>query len=306
MNETIFDSYMKAGEIAATARDEGVAHIKPGVSFREIVDQIESVILENGAEIAFPTNISVNHLAAHFTPNIDDVHLFRKGDVVKVDVGAHVDGYIADTAVTIEVETEKFTSLKQASKDALDQAIELMKPGVRLSLIGSTVEKTIKKFGFNPIDNLTGHSLNRYNLHSGMSIPSISSMSFQRRPRKDDVIAVEPFATTGSGHVISGNGSNIYLLKQGVNFRRLRDGRSRLMIKKLHHHFRSLPFASRWCENLFSNVDVSLIWLEQKGMIHHFPQLIEQNKGIVSQMEHTMILTEDGCQVTTYGKNERN
>jgi len=305
MNEDVFNKYMKAGQIAADARDTGAAYIKPGVSFHEIVDRIESKIIDNGAGIAFPTNISINHIAAHFTPLKNDNHVFKKGDVVKIDVGAHINGYIADTAITIEIETDKFKPLLKASAEALDQAIQLMKPGIKLSQIGKNVEKTIHKYGFKPIDNLTGHSLNRYNLHSGMSVPSVASMSFQRKPRKDDVIAVEPFATTGSGHVISGKGSNIYLLKNKTNLRRLRDRRSRLLIKKLQHHFHSLPFASRWCEGVIPNVDLSLNWLEQKGMIHHFPQLIEQNKGMVSQKEHTMIITEDGCQVTTYGKNEQ-
>lgn len=302
MNDDVFEKYMKAGEIAATARDKGASHIKAGVTYKEIVNEIEHLIMDNGAGIAFPTNIAVNHIAAHFTPPLDDDHVFRAGDLVKVDVGAHIDGYIADTAITIEIETDEQTDLRQASADALDQAISLMKPGVKLSEIGKKVEQTIQGYGFKPIDNLTGHSLNRYNLHSGMSIPSVSSMSFHRKPRKDDVIAVEPFATTGSGHVVSGKGSHIYLLKSGKNFRRLRDRRSRVMMKKLQHHFRSLPFASRWCEGIVPNVPVSLNWLEQKGMIHHFPQLLEQNTGLVSQKEHTMIITEDGCQVTTYGK----
>lgn len=304
MNEDVFDKYMKAGKIAATARDEGAALIKPGVLFKEVVEKIESVITNNGAGISFPTNISVNHIAAHYTPLKEDKRVFHKGDVVKVDVGSHVDGYIADTAITIEVETDKYSSLRNASADALANAIQLMRPGVKPSEIGETVEKTIRDYDFNPIDNLTGHSLNRYNLHSGMSIPSVSSMTFQRKPRKDDVIAVEPFATDGSGHVISGQGSNIYLLKGGMNFRRLRDRRSRLMIKKLQRRFRSLPFASRWCEGVIPNENRSLQWLVQKGMIHHFPQLVEQNKGMVSQKEHTMIITNEGCKVTTYGKNQ--
>lgn len=304
MNDDVFEKYMKAGQIAATARDKGSALIKAGVSYKKVVDEIEHIIKKNGAGIAFPTNMAVNHIAAHFTPPVDDEHVFQEGDIVKVDVGAHIDGYIADTALTVEIETDDHSELRQASAEALGQAIKLMKPGVKLSEIGKKVEETIKGYGFKPIDNLTGHSLNRYNLHSGMSIPSIASMSFQRKPRQDDVIAVEPFATTGSGHVVSGKGSHIYILKGGMNFRRLRDRRSRVMMKKLQHHFRSLPFASRWCEGILPNTSVSLRWLEQKGMVHHFPQLLEQNRGLVSQKEHTMIITEDGCQVTTYGKNE--
>jgi methionyl aminopeptidase len=305
MNDDVLEKYIRAGEIAALARDEGAAHVKDGVSFTEIVEKIESIITGKGAGIAFPTNIALNHIAAHFTPSTADEQVFQKGDIVKIDVGAHVDGFIADTAVTIEVDSEEFSSLINASAEALDTAITLMKPGVKLSELGKQVEKKIHEYGFKPIDNLTGHSLNRYNLHSGMSIPSVATMSIQRKPRVDDVVAVEPFATTGSGHVISGKGSNIYLLKSGMNFRRLRDQRSRVMIKKLQYQFRSLPFASRWCEGIIPNVDGSLQWLEQKGMVHHYPQLIEQNKGMVSQKEHTMIITENGCQVTTYGKHEQ-
>jgi len=305
MNDDVFEKYMNAGEIAAIARDEGAAGVREGVSYTEIVEKIESMISNKGASIAFPTNISINHIAAHFTPSTGDKQVFHKGDIVKIDVGAHIDGYIADTAVTIEVETDKYSSLLTASVEALHTAITLMKPGVKLSEVGKQVENKIHEYGFKPIDNLTGHSLNRYNLHSGMSIPSIATMSIQRKPRVDDVVAVEPFATTGSGHVISGKGSHIYLLKSGMNFRRLRDNKSRIMMKKLHHQFRSLPFASRWCEGIIPNVDVSLLWLEQKGMVHHYPQLIEQNNGMVSQKEHTMIITENGCQVTTYGKHER-
>ncbi len=305
MNDDVFEKYVKAGEIAAIARDEGASAVKAGVTFTEIVEKIESIITGKGASIAFPTNISVNHIAAHFTPTTADKQVFHTGDIVKIDVGAHMDGFIADTAVTIEVESDEYASLIQASAEALEKAITMIKPGVKLSEVGKEVEHKIHEYGFKPIDNLTGHSLNRYNLHSGMSIPSIATMSIQRKPRVDDVVAVEPFATTGSGHVISGKGSHIYLLQSGMNFRRLRDNKSRVMIKKLQHHFRSLPFASRWCEGVIPNVDMSLQWLEQKGMVHHYPQLIEQNKGMVSQKEHTMIITEDGCQVTTYGKHER-
>ena len=305
MNEEIREHYMNAGAIAAEARDATIEKVKPGVRYIDIVHLVEHIIHEKGARPAFPVNISVNSIAAHFTPLDDDNQVFQEGDLVKIDVGVHVEGYIADTALTLEVDTDNNSSLIQASAEALNEAIQLVKPGVSPSTIGKKVEKTITKYSMKPIDNLTGHSLNRYNLHSGMSIPSIASMTFQRRPKTDDVVAVEPFATTGSGHVISGRGSNIYMLKNSVNFRRLRDHRSRLILKKLQHEFKTLPFASRWCHDVISNVDVSLHWLEQKGMIHHFPQLIEQNKGMVSQKEHTMIITDDGCQVTTYGKDER-
>lgn len=304
MDEEIRNKYFKAGEIAALARDKGVEKVKPGVSLLEITTYIESLIYSNNAKPAFPVNLARNHIAAHFTPNPKNTQVFGEGDLVKIDVGAHIDGYIADTAVTIEVGTDNHSSLCDASKEALKQAILMMKPGVSLSKIGETVEKTITSYGFKPIENLTGHSLNRFHLHAGLSIPNVPSMNLLKKPHVDDVIAIEPFATDGYGRVISGKGSNIYLAHASGSLRGLREKRSKLQIKRIKKEFNSLPFAFRWCEKLFSNADVSIQRLTYLGLLHHFPQLIEQNKGMVSQKEHTVIVTKNGCEITTLGKNE--
>jgi methionyl aminopeptidase len=304
MNEEIYDKYHKAGQIAAYARDEGAKRIKPGVPLIEVVSFVENSIIERGASLAFPTNIAINDMAAHFTPKDDETLIFRSGDIVKLDVGAHIDGYIADTAVTIEVETSDHETLLKASEEALDKAIRLMKPGISLSTIGKNVQEIIHSYGFKPIENLTGHSLNRYTLHAGLSIPSVPSMGLRGGPKEGDAIAVEPFATNGSGRVISGNGSNIYLVNSGLHLRRIRDQRTKQYINILKQHFKTLPFSYRWCPPYIPNTEGVLQRLSYYGLIHHYPQLLEQNHGLVSQKEHTMIITKDGCEVTTYGKSE--
>jgi methionyl aminopeptidase len=304
MDEEIKNKYYRSGEIAALARDKGATKVKPGTTLLSVAKYIESIILSNGAEPAFPVNISLNNIAAHYTPRCEDTKMFQSGDLVKIDVGAHIDGYIADTAITIEVKTDNYCPLCEASDNALNQVLRKIKPGISLSTIGQIVKKTITSYGFKPIENLTGHSMNRFHLHSGLSIPNVPSTNILKKPRVNDVIAIEPFATDGYGRVVSGKGSNIYQIKKSPHLRTLRDKRSKAQIKKIKNEFHTLPFAYRWCEKFISNTEITLKRLIHQGLLHHFPQLIEQNNGIVSQKEHTVIITNNSCEITTLGKNE--
>jgi len=300
MDDEVYEKYKLAGKIAGESRDYGAELVKEGVSFLEVADKVESKIIKEGAGIAFPTNISVNELAAHFSPRHNETDLFfKKGDVVKIDVGAHVDGYIADTAMTVEVGSNKYNDMIKASKKALENAIDIMKANVSLSNIGETIEETINSYGFKPIENLTGHSLEKYSLHAGMSIPNVSEKLNIVKIKTDDVIAVEPFATDGAGHVISGENSNIYRNVKTVKSRFIRDKKTRILAMRLNKKFNTLPFAERWCATLFSNTEITLKKLLFAGCIKHYPQLIDEKKGIVTQAEHTVIIHEDCCEVTT-------
>jgi len=299
MDEEIYNKYKLAGKIAAEARDYGINLIKPDLSFLELANSVESKIIDLGAEIAFPVNISINEIAAHYSPRHDDKLVIKKGDVVKLDVGAHIDGYIADTAKTTEVETNNYSDMIKASEEALSAAIELMKADVNLTEIGKKVQDTINSFGFKPISNLTGHKLEKYCLHSGLSIPSVPDMLHKTKPKVDDAIAIEPFATDGAGHVTSGDGSNIYLCNESIRSRFVRDHKSKKLYSILKNNFSSLPFAQRWSEKIFTNSDTALRKLAFHGLVKHYPQLIDLKKGIVTQKEHTVIVNEDGCEVIT-------
>ncbi|MCJ7571200.1 MAG: type II methionyl aminopeptidase [Candidatus Thermoplasmatota archaeon] len=300
IDKNTLEKYRIAGRIAAEARDYGASLVKPSVKLLEVAEKVEARIHQKGADIAFPVNISLNEIAAHYTPRNDDKQVFNKGDIVKLDVGAHIDGYIADTALTIEVETNNYTDMIKAADESLKIAIDMVKPDINLSELGKTVQETIKRFGFTPIDNLTGHSLQRYILHSDMSIPSVPDVLNNKRPKIGDVIAIEPFATDGRGHVISGQGSNIYLCEKTIRSKFTRDKRANIWYNRTYKKFGSLPFAQRWINNVFeNNSDIILNRLSFLGMIKHYPQLVEQKKGIVTQKEHTVIITENGCEVTT-------
>ena len=299
MDDLIYDNYKRAGAIAADARDYGVSLIKPGAKFLDVTTLIEQRIVKNNAGLAFPVNIAVNSLAAHYSPWHDDPLLFKKGDVVKLDVGAHVNGYIADTAVTIELETHTYDSMIRASEEALTKVIELLNPDIPLGDAGRIIETTITSYGFKPINNLMGHGLGRYELHSGVSIPNVGALGGKSKLNKGDVVAIEPFATNGAGHVISGGGSNIYICKDTIKAKFIREHKTKTMFDKLQSHFGTLPFAQRWFHTLFPKDDIFMKKLAFLGVIKQYPQLLEAKGGIVTQKEHTVIIRDNGCEVIT-------
>lgn len=300
MDEAIYQQYKRAGTIAANARDYGVTLLKPGARFLDVAIAVETKIQQNGAGLAFPVNIALNTLAAHYSPRHNDPLIFKKGDVVKLDVGAHVNGYIADTAITVELETHTYDSMIRASSEALENAIKLLTPQTPLREIGKTIEQTITSKGFKPIDNLMGHGLDHFELHSGISIPNVGSLGGKNKLKDGDVVAIEPFATNGAGHVISGDGSNIYLCNESLKAKFIRDSRTKIIFEKMMTHFTTLPFAERWCHDLFPNGgDLALKKLTFLGLTKHYPQLFEAKGGMVTQKEHTVIVREDGCEVIT-------
>jgi methionyl aminopeptidase len=300
MDEEIYTKYKRAGTIAADARDYGVTLLKPGARLLDITTAIESRITNNGAGLAFPVNIALNTLAAHYSPRHDDQRILKHSDVVKLDVGAHVNGYIADTAITVELETHVYDMMIKASSDALENAIRILSSKTPLRKVGEAIEHTITSYGFKPIDNLMGHGLDRFQLHSGISIPNIGSSGSKNTLKEGDVIAIEPFATNGAGHVISGDGSNIYLCNESLKAKFIRDNKIKIMFEKMTTHFTTLPFAERWCHHLFPNgSDLALKKLSFLGLTKHYPQLLEGKSGMVTQKEHTVIIRDDRCEVIT-------
>lgn len=299
MDETVYENYKSAGKIAADARDYGVTLLKPGARYLDVATMVEKRITDKGAGLAFPVNIALNNLAAHYSPRHDDPLVFKTGDVVKLDVGSHVSGYIADTAVTVELETHQYDKMIQASSEALEKVINVLNTEVSLGEIGRLVENTIGSYGYKPISNLMGHGLARYQLHSGISIPNVGSLGGKTKLRDGDVIAVEPFATNGAGHVLSGEGSNIYLCKDTLKAKFIRDIKAKTLFEKIHSHFGSLPFAQRWCHTLSPKDDLALKKLSILGVTKQYPQLLEAKGGMVTQKEHTVIIQENTCEVIT-------
>jgi len=288
---------MKAGEIGSRALKKGYDMIEEGVTYLEVVEKVEKYILERGAGLAFPTNISVNDVAAHYTPkHTDTKKVFTVGDVVKIDVGAHVDGYIADNAMTKEVGTDVHTRLIKASEEALSNAIQSVVPERKVMEIGGVAGNTIHKRGFSPIMNLTGHSLSQYVLHSGVSIPNYKDDSNTDVVSEGMAVAIEPFATTGKGFVGGNVPGNIF---RYVRDRKAKTPEAEKLLKYIKENFSTLPFTERWCEGVVDEPYRNLRHLLRGGIIMAYPILRETSGGIVSQREHTLLITNEGVKVTT-------
>ncbi len=293
--DEILEKYLLAGKIAATAREKASKLVKPGALVLDICNYAERLILESGAKLAFPCNISINDIAAHYTPIINDKTKIPKKGLVKIDVGAHIDGYIADTAKTVDIDGS-YPELTEASLKALETAISYMKPNESLSNIGKVIMKTINSYGFKPIRNLTGHLLQKYILHAGKSVPNVP-MSGMPRIHLDEVYAIEPFATNGAGTIFQINRGQIFSCIKKPTFFTSKSKRELWM--KLKSRFGSLPFAARWVSDLWKNPDERLHKLAKSHILYEYPPLIEYNHGLVSQWEHTVIVTDNEPIVTT-------
>ncbi len=289
--ELILEKYRSAGRILAEVRAEAAGLIKEGSPLLEVAEFVESGIRDKGGEPAFPCNLSRNEEAAHATPLVEDKAVFGKGDLVKLDIGVHIDGYIGDSAVTVDLSGDH-EALVKASEAALNEAIKIVRDGVSTIEIGEVIENTIREQGYKPVVNLTGHGLGRYNSHAPPSIPNVK-YEHGVILRENDVIAIEPFATDGGGKVVeSGNAEIFSLLKS----KPVRMREAKALLDKIKT-YQGLPFAKRWLPH--ERLDLALRALENAGIVRDYPVLREEEKGFVSQAEHTLIIKKDGCEVTT-------
>jgi methionyl aminopeptidase len=290
MNDEILEKYREAGLIAAKILRDGAKEIRIGTTYLDIVESIESRVIEEGAALAFPLNLSLNEDAAHDTASPGDPRIFAKGDVAKLDLGVHVDGYIADTATTIDLGVNSL--LVEASRQALEAAISIIRPGVPSGDLGVEIQSAIESRGYRPIANLTGHGLDHYILHRSPTIPNIGIKGGVVL-EEGMVFAIEPFATTGSGHVMEKTRKEIY---SQISSKPVRIPAGRAILEQIRDR-RGLPFSRRWLKE--RKMDLALPTLIRSQVLHVYPVLSDIPGSLVSQEEHTIIVTADGCIVTT-------
>lgn len=292
------EDYIKAGKIAAEVREMARGKDWIGKTVYEICEEIEGAIQKKGAKCAFPVNTSINEIAAHYTAEPNDPITITDADLIKIDLGAQINGYIADTAVTVCYDPQ-YDGLVQAAEDALSNAMSMIKVGVKASDIGRTIETTIKQMGFKPIANLSGHSLEQYTIHAGRSIPNIWSIGGFSLS-ENTAYACEPFVTTekGGGFVRNGKIKNIFALSSR---KKTKNEQADRLLDFIWEKFNMLPFALRWITKEWDEKEAreSLEYLIKKKAVQAYPVLIEINEQRVAQAEHTFIPNENGVTVTT-------
>ncbi|MGP6207534.1 type II methionyl aminopeptidase [Cuniculiplasma sp. SKW3] len=280
---------LEAGKLGRMALEYAQTLIEPGALFLDVAEKTENYIIENGGKPSFPLNLSINNEAAHYTPAPNDKKTFKTGDLVKVDIGAQVDGYISDNAASMEVGGKgQYSDLIDCSREALNAALKVLRPNVEIGKIGAAIGSKIESFGFKPVKNLGGHGIKRYDLHSTIFIPNYDDGN-GRRIEPGQLIAIEPFASTGIGMIHNGPGGNIYIFS----------GTKPKKGDPVIENFNTLPFAERWLARVMPDYKDYLrknLFMKQ---ISHFSVLKEHKGAMISQAEHTILFDGDQVIVTT-------
>ncbi len=288
------EKILKAGKIASQVKEYAKTIVKKDIILLEIAEKIEDKIIELGGKPGFPTNLSINEIAAHYTPPHDDET--KASGLIKIDLGVHVDGNLADTAFSVDLEDNKENKkLIEASQKALEKVAKFIKQGSKTNEIGYLIQKTIESYEFSPIINLSGHEMKKYELHAGLTIPNIDDK--REFILEKGTYAIEPFATKGGGRVRDGKPSGIYIL---IDEKNVRSPIAREILEFILEEYKTLPFCSRWLVKKFGTKALfGLKQLEQNENLHQFPQLIEISNQKVSQAENTFLIEKDKTISTT-------
>jgi methionyl aminopeptidase len=294
-----FDSYLEAGRIASRIRERVRKVDFSGKNLYDICENIEKEIISNAGIPAFPVNVSLNEIAAHYTAEPGDPTVVSNDDVLKVDIGVQVNGFIADTAVTVS-SNAKYQAMVASAESALNEAIKMAKLDVSSSAIGEVIERTISRSGFKPIQNLSGHSIEQYTIHAGKSIPNIRTFGSSFQLTANQAYAIEPFVTTrdAQGVVYEGKIRNIF----GVVSRKpTKDKNCDDFLQNIWDRFKTLPFTTRWLLSDYYERDARkmLEVLLKRKNIHAYPILVEGNYKVVAQAEHTIILKDNNTEIIT-------
>lgn len=297
MGEASVEEFEEAGKIGAKVREESKALINIGEGLLDIAETIEGMIREEGAQPAFPANVSINDIAAHYTPESGDKATIGEKDVVKIDLGVEINGALSDTAYTLDLGGEH-GKLVEAAETGLEKAIAAMKPGVTIGEIGGVVEDAIKGYGYRPIANLTGHRISTGILHTGIDVPSIRTDD-PYELQEGEIYAIEPFATDGRGFVSDSDQVEIFSLYMPG---KLRMRESRKVLNHIISRYGLLPFAERWLQQEFRSkllLKNALKEMLRMQVLKAYPVLKEAGGGVVAQAEHTVLIEEGGARILT-------
>ncbi|MBO3842444.1 MAG: type II methionyl aminopeptidase [Candidatus Brockarchaeota archaeon] len=295
LNEEEKEKYFAAGEIAKRVKKEARQRVKAGVRLVDLCEEIEGRIRQLGGLPAFPCNIGLDEVAAHFTPPPDFEGEIPQGSLVKVDLGVHVDGCIVDTAFTIPL-SQGDREIVEAAEKSLEKASGVLRSGVKINQIGEAVESVVKSRGFRVIRNLSGHQIDRFNLHAGLSIPNLKTFNMEKL-RRDMVVAIEPFVTLadGLGEVSEAGHVYIYRFK---HFPLDYKGGFSNQVGRMQSLFRTLPFCERWFSSVFKDAGGSVFnrIIEDLGKnLISYPVLVERSGRKIAQAEDTFLILEDSA-----------
>ncbi|MEM2953152.1 MAG: type II methionyl aminopeptidase [Candidatus Bathyarchaeia archaeon] len=297
-DEEAYKKLRLSGRILRETREELKGFVREKMPIIEICEKAEKLIQEKGGKPAFPCNVSINEIAAHYTSPPGDTRTVPEDSLVKVDIGAHVDGYVTDTAVTICF-NQDYRDLVKAAEQALKTAIDSIRPEMPTSTLGALIEKTIKSRGFKPISNLTGHQVGRYMIHAGTSLPNVAHISFSKL-RLGGTYAIEPFVTLQNAVGKVEDSAEVTIFRF-LKHKSLKNPHAKKLLRYIEENFKTLPFTERWLQGLTPKEHFKEAFQEllKAKAVMGYPVFIEVSRKPVAQAEHTVLIVEEGCVVLT-------
>ncbi|MCJ7613990.1 type II methionyl aminopeptidase [Candidatus Bathyarchaeota archaeon] len=296
--EEDLQKYQLAGKIAKKVREEIRRTVREGMPIIDICEKVEGLTREKGGKPAFPCNVSVNEIAAHYTSPPNDKQTIPEKAIVKVDIGVHVDGYIADTATSVCFDPE-YDDMVHTAEEALEKAVEMLRPGLSISRFGSTIQKAIKTRGYKPVSNLTGHLIKRYIIHAGKSLPNAFNISTSRI-KEGEIYGVEPFVTVAKATGRVENLCKAYIFRYSKN-KSLKNPYAKQILSHIRKNFQTLPFTERWLKEFSSSISYKSAFSEilSSKAVTSYPIFVEVSRNLVAQAEYTVMVVKDGCVVLT-------
>ena len=292
-----FENHRLAGNISKEIAPKARELVKVGAKLYDICENIENMILEKVGDkggLGFPCNVSLNNIAAHYSSPPGDETVIKDGDVVKVDYGIHIDGFISDHAFSVSLNPE-YDNLIVASREAVDAVLEAAGPGVMTNELGKIAEDKIRSFGYIPVIDLSGHLLEQYELHGRKIIPNIS-LEKGEKMEENEVYAMESFASTGTGRIHEMKVCYIYNIIPARTFPRSKPARK--ILKVINNKYKTLPFAKRWLlKDVGFGFTLGLRELTRLKILHEYHPLADEKGSFVSQAENSFIVTADGIEI---------
>jgi methionyl aminopeptidase len=286
----------EAGRIASAARKAGASLIVAGARVRNVCMAVEDDIRRRGGALAFPAQCSRNEVAAHDCPSPDDDRVFGEGDLAKLDLGVHIDGWVVDTAVTVNVgDRPENLPLVDGARAALEAAIAQAGPGVAITRLSEAIAATLRTYKVKPIRNLCGHHVGRWTVHAPPPVPNVPDGAADRLVI-GAVLAIEPFATDGGGVAAERGNAEVFRVAPGQEDGVPVDPGLAQCLRDL----RGLPFSRRDL-SAFPRplVEESLTFLAACGRLSAYPPLVETTGGRVAQAEHSLLVGPNGVEVLT-------
>lgn len=314
-NLDIYNEARLAAEAHRQVRKHVKEFIKPGMKMIDICERLETasraLINEKGLEagLAFPTGCSLNHVAAHYTPNGGDETVLQYDDVCKIDFGTHINGRIIDCAFTVAF-NPKYDNLLKAVKDATNTGIKEAGIDVRLCDIGEAIQEVMesyeieldgKTYQVKSIRNLNGHSIQPYRIHAGKTVPIVKGGEATKMEEME-FYAIETFGSTGKGVVHDDLECSHYMKNFDVGHVPLRLPRAKQLLNVINKNFGTLAFCRRWLDRLDqTKYLMALRNLQDAGIVDAYPPLCDIKGCYTAQYEHTIVLRPTCKEVISRG-----